>query len=208
MRKKVAVRVHQFQECLSKLGKIECRPLFGGYSLAIDKTVFAMMAEGEIYLRACEQSAPYNQSHTTPSLHMKKKGYPVFLNYYQVDELLWQDNEMLFKLSLYSLQNAVAERNQRESSNRLKDLPNITLRQEISLMNAGITDKHMLCQLGAEKAWLKLREQNKSLNLSVLYLLEGAITGYHVKALPKQRRQELDEWVEMQRKKEYDNYSG
>lgn len=46
MKKLVCLRIHQFRACLSPLGKISCRPLFGGYSLAIDNTVFAMMAEG------------------------------------------------------------------------------------------------------------------------------------------------------------------
>lgn len=50
MKKLVCFRIHQFRACLTPLGKISCRPLFGGYSLAIDNTVFAMMAEGEIYL--------------------------------------------------------------------------------------------------------------------------------------------------------------
>lgn len=47
MKKLVCFRIHQFRACLSPLGKISCRPLFGGYSLAIDNTVFAMMAEGK-----------------------------------------------------------------------------------------------------------------------------------------------------------------
>lgn len=51
MKKMSSLRFHQLQECLSPLGKISCRPLFGGYSLAIDDTVFAMVAEGEIRAR-------------------------------------------------------------------------------------------------------------------------------------------------------------
>jgi DNA transformation protein len=47
MKKLICLRIHQFRACLSPLGKISCRPLFGGYSLAIDNTVFAMMAEGK-----------------------------------------------------------------------------------------------------------------------------------------------------------------
>lgn len=68
MKKVICLRIHQFRACLSPLGKISCRPLFGGYSLAIDNTVFAMMAEGEIYLRVCEQSAEYRVAHKNPLL--------------------------------------------------------------------------------------------------------------------------------------------
>ena len=95
MKKISSLRFHQFQECLSPLGKISCRPLFGGYSLAIDDTVFAMVAEGEIYLKICEQSAEYRVVHATPLLTMRKNGRPVLLKYYQVDETLWGDSKTL-----------------------------------------------------------------------------------------------------------------
>ena len=55
MRKLVCPRLPQFQACVSPLGQLHTRPLFGGYSLAIDDTVFAMVAEGNIYLKACEE---------------------------------------------------------------------------------------------------------------------------------------------------------
>lgn len=44
MRKLVCPRLPQFQACVSPLGQLHTRPLFGGYSLAIDDTVFAMVA--------------------------------------------------------------------------------------------------------------------------------------------------------------------
>ena len=55
MKKLVCPRLPQFQACVSPLGQLHSRPLFGGYSLAIDDTVFAMVAEGNIYLKACEE---------------------------------------------------------------------------------------------------------------------------------------------------------
>ncbi len=76
MKKISSLRFHQLQECLSPLGKISCRPLFGGYSLAIDDTVFAMVAEGEIYLKICEQSAEYRVVHATPSFDDAEKWSP------------------------------------------------------------------------------------------------------------------------------------
>ena len=52
-------RIYQSQEYLSPLGEIHHRALFGGYTLAVDEAVFAMVSDGELYLRACEQSAKY-----------------------------------------------------------------------------------------------------------------------------------------------------
>ncbi|ENG8798601.1 TPA: CRP-S regulon transcriptional coactivator Sxy, partial [Shigella flexneri] len=47
-------RIYKSQEYLATLGTIEYRSLFGSYSLTVDDTVFAMVSDGELYLRACE----------------------------------------------------------------------------------------------------------------------------------------------------------
>lgn len=49
-------RIYKSQEYLASLGTIQYRSLFGSYSLTVEDTVFAMVANGELYLRACEQS--------------------------------------------------------------------------------------------------------------------------------------------------------
>lgn len=188
-------RIYQSQEYLSPLGRIKYRALFGGYSLAIEETVFAMVAEGELYLRVCEQSAPYRVNHPTPLLTLHKRGRPVPLNYYHVDDALWDDRCTLLTLSSHSLEEAKREKDQRYDRRRLKNLPNITFHMELMLLEAGIRDHHMLCMLGAELSWLKLREKRKGISVSVLLALEGAIAGVHAAALPAQRRQELMEWV-------------
>ncbi|VTM30848.1 competence activator protein Sxy [Klebsiella pneumoniae] len=96
MRKLVCPRLPQFQACVSPLGQLHTRPLFGGYSLAIDDTVFAMVAEGNIYLKACEQSAAYRVEHRNPLLTLRRHGRIVPLKYYQIDDTLWRDEQQLF----------------------------------------------------------------------------------------------------------------
>lgn len=187
-------RIYKSQEYLSPLGDIHHRALFGGYTLAVDDTVFAMVSEGELYLRACEQSAPYCVKHSTVFLTLVKRGRSVLLNYYRVDEGLWLDREKLLQLSSYSLEAARRERNQRDKRHRLKDLPNLTFQLETLLCEAGITDEETLRSLGAEVCWLRIREINQHLGIKVLFALEGAIEGLHEAALPAPRRRELMEW--------------
>lgn len=195
MRKLVCPRLPQFQACVSPLGQLHTRPLFGGYSLAIDATVFAMVAEGNIYLKACEQSAAYRVEHRNPLLTLRRHGRIVPLKYYQIDDTLWRDEQQLFRLSLLSWQSAQREKNCRRASGRLKDLPNISFHMELQLIHAGIPDVRTLREVGAQEAWLRLRVNNASLSLSVLLALEGAIAGVHAAALPTPRRQELLEWA-------------
>lgn len=56
-------RIYKSQEYLASLGTIQYRSLFGSYSLTVEDTVFAMVANGELYLRACEQSVSYCVKH-------------------------------------------------------------------------------------------------------------------------------------------------
>lgn len=188
-------RIYKSQEYLSSLGSIHYRSLFGSYSLTVEDTVFAMVAEGELYLRACEQSVQYCVKHAPVWLTFMKRGRPVMLNYYQVDESLWHDQQQLVRLSKFSLDAALKEKHTRCSRHRLKDLPNMTFHLESLLNEAGIFDVGTLRILGAKMCWLRLRQSNKAITEKVLFILEGAIEGIHEAALPAVRRQELALWV-------------
>ncbi|WP_318376020.1 TfoX/Sxy family DNA transformation protein [Enterobacter sp.] len=187
-------RIHESREYLSELGTIRHRTLFGGYSLSVDDTVFAMVAKGDLYLRACEQSAEYRAQHPAPLLTMMKRGRPVVLNYYRVDDSLWHDRDTLMKLSTWSLAAAWKEKMQRLCKPRLKDLPNLNFQLEMLLWEAGVTDVLTLKKLGAKACWVRLRTLNTHLGVNVLLALEGAIEGMHKAALPAQQRQALTTW--------------
>jgi len=191
-------RIYQSTKYLSPLGDIEHRALFGGYTLAVDNTVFAMVSEGELYLRACEESAPYCVKNSASFLTLVKRGRPVPLNYYRVDETLWEDRDKLLKLSSLALEAARRERSERYKKQRLKDLPNLTFQLELLLCEAGITNEETLRALGTEQCWLKIKALNKELSYKVLFALEGAIEGLHEAALPAVRRRELYEWFKTQ----------
>lgn len=187
-------RIYQSQKYFSLLGKIKSRALFGGYSLAVNDAVFAMVSEGELYLRMCEESASYQAQHSPPLLTLRKRGCPQQLKYFHVGERLWSDELVLLQLGQFSLEDALREKKQQKSL-RIKDLPNLSFHMELLLSEAGIKDAQMLQQQGAEMAWIQLRKIRKQLSINVLYSLEGAIMGVHAAALPAQRRQELQEWA-------------
>ncbi|MEO3989173.1 TfoX/Sxy family DNA transformation protein [Pseudocitrobacter cyperus] len=188
-------RIYQSQECLSPLGVIRARPLFGGYSLTVDDAIFAMVAEGELYLRACEDTVPYQVQHNAKLLTLQKRSGPHQLNYFKVDARLWRDQKTLLKLSSLSLQDAKREKNRRHNLNRLRDLPNISFQMELLLRDAGVKSVNDLRRMGAKTVWLKLRQLRENLSTSVILSLEGALTGVHAAALPLDRRQELIDWA-------------
>ncbi|MCT4714284.1 TfoX/Sxy family DNA transformation protein [Enterobacteriaceae bacterium H18W14] len=187
-------RIHKSQEYLAPLGDIDYRSQFGGYSLAIGDVVFAMVAEGELYLRACEDSETYFVNKAAPPLIFNKRGRPIVLNYYQVDEELWQDPDKLLELSSNALANARREKSIRKTQRRLKDLPNLSVNIEIWLWEAGIADLRTLQAYGAKRSWIKLRSVKKFVGVKILLALAGAISGIHEAALPAVTRQELLDW--------------
>ncbi|MEL4014340.1 TfoX/Sxy family DNA transformation protein [Dryocola clanedunensis] len=194
MRVKSYVRIHQSREYLSALGEIDYRSQFGGYSLAVEDVVFAMVSEGELYLRACEECESYFVKKASPPLIFSKRGRPIALNYYRVDEELWKDSKKLLHLSSLSLRSARRERKGRKVQQRLKDLPNLSVNLEIMLWEAGITDIRTLYAYGARRSWIKLRTVKKCVGLKILLALAGAISGTHEAALPARIRQELADW--------------
>lgn len=103
-------RIYKSQEYLATLGTIEYRSLFGSYSLTVDDTVFAMVSDGELYLRACEQSAQYSVKHPPVWLTYKKCGRSVTLNYYRVDESLAKSTEAGASVEIFSRCSAEREK--------------------------------------------------------------------------------------------------
>lgn len=188
-------RIYQSQEYLAPLGVVRSRSLFGGYSLSVNNTVFAMVSEGELYLRACEETAVYQRKVKTPLLTLKKRGGPLQLNYFHVDETLWQNHKLLLRLSKLSLKDALREKNGRQVSQRLKDLPNLSFHMELLMAEAGIKNVADLRLLGAKDAWAKLRRLRENLSVGFILSLEGALTGVHAAAVPLSRRDELIDWA-------------
>ncbi len=187
-------RIENAKHHLAELGNIACRSQFGGYSLSVEEVVFALVSEGELYLRACEQVRPYITERKMVPLSFNKRGLPVELEYYRVDEPLWNEYEQLLALSKICLEGARQQQLRQKQNRRLKDLPNLTIRLEMLLRRIGICTIAMLKEQGARRTWLKLWECNKNLSINVLFALEGAILERHHEVLPETVKAELRDW--------------
>lgn len=79
----------------------------------------------------------------------------------------------------------------------LIELPNIDEKIAHQLQQAGISDAQKLKILGAEKAFLLLREVNPKVELKHLFVLEAAIEGIPVERLSKAKKEELEMFFEL-----------
>jgi len=194
--KRVNQIVEQSITALAELGNIESRTQFGGYALAVERVVFAYINDDTLYLRASEALRHYAAQRPLELLVYRKRGIPVTLSYFRVDQVLWQDRAQLVRLSASSLQAAQKDAATKSGSPRLKDLPNLSLRMELMLYKAGISTVQLLQEMGSRQSWLKLQRVNRHIGLKTLLALEGAISGHHQAALPDDVRQALCQWYQ------------
>lgn len=83
---------------------------------------------------------------------------------------------------------------------KLSELPNIGNEVERQLNAVGITTFDELKALGAEQAWLKIQETDDSACIHRLLALEGAIQGMKKTLLPEERKTELKEFYNWNKK--------
>ncbi|MCH5204506.1 MAG: TfoX/Sxy family protein [Oscillospiraceae bacterium] len=77
---------------------------------------------------------------------------------------------------------------------QLSNLPNIGKAVEKQLNEVGIITTEQLIQTGAEQAWLKIQEIDKSACIHRLLAIEGAIRGIKKTDIPAERKAELKDF--------------
>lgn len=190
-------RVKQAKACFCALGSITTRSQFGGYGLLADGVMFGVIAEGELYLRATDSLEPAFRARGMVNMVYSKRGVPITLRYYWVDESLWRERDELIGLARQAILEACQELQVKTGTHgRLKTLPNIDINMERLLWRVGIRNVYDLRLNGAKRSYLRLLQQQRNLGLRVLLSLGGAIAGYHHAALPQALRNELTQWFE------------
>ncbi|CAJ0994874.1 TfoX/Sxy family DNA transformation protein [Sodalis praecaptivus] len=189
------LRIQQAKTLFSPLGEITTRSQFGGYSVAAEGVMFALILEGECWLRGIRGNEDRYSELGMRKLIYTKRDIPVTLNYYHLPEALWDAPATLIVLGRQTLEEARRERQVRADHPRLKDLPNIGQGIERLLWKAGIQNVDALRNHGAKASYLKLRNIKRDLSVKVLLALEGALSGRHLAALPPCLRNELMEWL-------------
>ncbi|CDG21802.1 Protein sxy [Xenorhabdus poinarii G6] len=188
-------RFAQLQQGVSSLGRLKKKSQFGGIGLLIDGILFAISSDGELYLRGNSHAEVLFKARGMEKFIYSKRGIPVLLRYYRVNESLWQDQKQLFEYVNLAYQYAMKEMLDRlKMPPRLKDLPNLGIALERQLWKVGISKVEELRILGAKVAYLKLQQHRKKSNVNVLLALAGAIEGCHVAVLPENIRDELINW--------------
>ncbi|MFZ8768236.1 TfoX/Sxy family DNA transformation protein [Vibrio harveyi] len=176
------------------LGNIKSRSMFGGFGLFADETMFALVVNNQLHIRANQQTSSDFETQGLKPYVYKKRGFPVVTKYYAISDDLWDTTDRLIEVAKQSLETAKQEKKQQASTkpNRLKDLPNLRLATERMLKKAGIDSVEQLEAEGALNAYKAIQDTHAStVSLELLWALEGAIKGTHWSVVPQSRREEL-----------------
>ncbi len=176
------------------LGTIKSRSMFGGFGIFCDDTMFALVVNDRLHLRAGKQNEKeFKQLNMVPYTY-KKRGFPVITKYFEIPANWWEEEEILIGFSLRALEIAKSDQSVKKTSvaTRIKDLPNLRLANERMLKKVGIDSVEKLQKEGAVRAFQALQNNtSSSLSLDMLWALEGAIDGRHWSVITPQRRNEL-----------------
>ncbi len=176
------------------LGTIKSRSMFGGFGIFCDDTMFALVVNDRLHLRAGKQNEKeFKQLDMVPYTY-KKRGFPVITKYFEIPMDWWEKEEVLMGFVVRAHEIARDDKNIKKTTvaTRIKDLPNLRLANERMLKKVGIDSVEKLHQEGAVRAFQALqRNTSSSLSLDMLWALEGAIDGRHWSVITPQRRNEL-----------------
>jgi len=196
-------RILQCMELFASLGNIRARSQFGGYSLSANRVMFALVSDGELYLRASHETEEYFCEQGMVRLIYRKRGMAVLLRYFKVSKAQWEKPRALRRMAMLSLRGMQRDIDRRKNNEagRLKDLPNLTLALERMLWEVGIENSDDLRLQGACVTYEKRCAVKKDLSINILMALEGAILGFHEAALPMASRELLTQWYNHQQER-------
>ncbi|MCD9495474.1 TfoX/Sxy family DNA transformation protein [Photobacterium carnosum] len=181
-------------QLLDHLGNVRSRSMFGGFGIFAGETMFALVVNNKLHLRANAQTKEeFKQAGLKPYIY-EKRGFPVRTKHYAILDEWWEKPEKIIEQAKYSLEAAQADKKAKEccTPDRIKDLPNLRLSNERMLKKVGIQTIDQLYDIGALNAYKALQKrQEASLSLELLWALEGAIHGQHWSVIPESRRNEL-----------------
>jgi DNA transformation protein len=177
------------------LGAITSRSMFGGFGIFADGTMFALVVQDKLHIRADDHTIAEFKSRGFQPYAYAKRGFPVITKYYALVDDCWNDVTEVFHLGKRAFDHAEAEKQSQatQKPQRIKDLPNLRLTTERMLKKAGINTVNELIDQGALNAYhaIKVHNPDSSISLELLWALEGAIEGTHWSVIPQSRRDEL-----------------
>ena len=177
------------------VGNVSFKNLFTGYGLFHkEETMFAIWQNKKLYLRGEDELATQLiklgcEPFTTNELNKRF----VLSQYYALTEQVLRNNMLCRKLIILSIKQILEQKLEYtlRKLNRLKDLPNLTIKHERALIKVGITDVVMLREIGAENALVELKKNGSGATLDFYWKLVCALQNKNSQMLSQAEKERL-----------------
>lgn len=177
------------------VGNVSFKNLFTGYGLFHkEETMFAIWQNKKLYLRGEDELATQLiklgcEPFTTNELNKRF----VLSQYYALSDQVLRNNMLCRKLIILSIKQIIEQKLEctLRKVNRLKDLPNLTIKHERALIKVGITDVAMLREIGAENALVELKKSGSGATLDFYWKLVCALQNKNSQMLSQAEKERL-----------------
>ncbi|WP_040976725.1 TfoX/Sxy family DNA transformation protein [Necropsobacter massiliensis] len=177
----------EIRQMLSELiGNVTARNLFTGYGLFKDDLMFGIYQNGNFYLRAEAELAVHLESQGAVSYSSLIKNIGLNIgNYYRLPKAIMQNKDYCRELLLLSIEQIKAQRlaEALAKKNRIKELPNLSIKHERLLAKIGIGSIAAFKAVGAANCYVRLKQDGFSVNMILFWNLAAALLNKHVNLL-------------------------
>lgn len=178
-------------EAMSGFAEVQIRPMFGGFGIYHQGLMFALIADGRLYFKTDDVSAPRFTTQGLAPFTYASRGKVASLRYHEAPAEAYEGGShmsswarMGFECALR--QQAAKARSQRAKGERagqkaasattLQALRGLGPRSAEMLDRAGIKTIAQLRKLGAVRAYARARMAAPDVSLNLLWALEGALS--------------------------------
>lgn len=186
-------------DLMRAFGSVQARAMFGGHGLYRDGLMFALLLDERLYLKVDDNNqAAFDAQGLLPFTYVTKDGKTGRLRYHEAPPEVFEDPQVMAQWARVAYEAAVragakaAKKSAKDGAKQhaaphlaatkavkspaLAQLRNLGPASAAMLLDAGIRTPTQLRQLGAVRAFDRVRQLDPKASLNLLWAIEGALS--------------------------------
>ncbi|TDQ56860.1 regulator of competence-specific genes [Mesocricetibacter intestinalis] len=176
--------------------EVSAKRLFIGYGMFCDKIMFGIYHQGYFYLKAENEFAKYLEQHgAVPWQSMESNPKSAIANYYCLPKAITSNTVFYQQIVCLSYKQITQKQLSFElaKKEKIKSLPNLSIKHERLLSKIGITQTKELREIGASTCFVRLKAEGFSVSIELFWRLLAALKNKHMSLLtPDEKTRALD----------------
>ncbi|MDO5055084.1 TfoX/Sxy family DNA transformation protein [Pasteurella oralis] len=185
----------KIRETLSELiGEVTAKSLFASYGLFHQKIMFGLYQNNVFYLKAEGKLALFLESKGAASYLAKQP--PSTLNissYYRLPKEITSNKDLYKQILEQSLQQIRSQKlaEALAKKNRIKELPNLSIKHERMLEKVAVYNVDMFQTLGAKNAYIRLKKKGITADIGIFWAFYAALENKNINLITATEKQNV-----------------